>query len=110
MNLHVFTTDRGTPYSLAMAPGVKVSTLPELAERWPDLIDVDAGHIATARSSVEELGSELSTTTSRWPAGIRPTPRAPDPHRSGTLLEQLYRRECSKQAASCLPAALLRVV
>ena len=59
MNLHVFTTGRGTPYGLAMAPVVKVSTRTELAQRWPDLIDVDAGRIATGTSSVEDLGWEL---------------------------------------------------
>ena len=59
MNLHVFTTGRGTPYGLAMAPVVKVSTRTELAQRWPDLIDIDAGRIATGRASIEELGWEL---------------------------------------------------
>ncbi|HAQ26496.1 MAG TPA: galactarate dehydratase, partial [Pseudomonas sp.] len=59
MNLHVFTTGRGTPYGLAMAPVVKVSTRTELAERWPDLIDIDAGRIAAGRASIEELGWEL---------------------------------------------------
>jgi galactarate dehydratase len=59
MNLHVFTTGRGTPYGLAMVPVVKVSTRTELAQRWPDLIDVDAGRIATGACSVEELGWEL---------------------------------------------------
>lgn len=59
MNLHVFTTGRGTPYGLAMAPVIKVGTRTELAQRWPDLIDVDAGRIASGRSSVEELGWEL---------------------------------------------------
>jgi len=59
MNLHVFTTGRGTPYGLAMAPVIKVSTRTELARRWPDLIDVDAGRIAAGGSSVEELGWEL---------------------------------------------------
>ena len=59
MNLHVFTTGRGTPYGLAMAPVVKVATRTELAERWPDLIDIDAGRIATGRASIEELGWEL---------------------------------------------------
>jgi galactarate dehydratase len=59
MNLHVFTTGRGTPYGLAMAPVVKVSTRTELAQRWPDLIDVDAGRIATGGASVEEIGWEL---------------------------------------------------
>jgi galactarate dehydratase len=59
MNLHVFTTGRGTPYGLAMAPVVKVATRSELAERWPDLIDIDAGLIATGRASIEELGWQL---------------------------------------------------
>lgn len=59
MNLHVFTTGRGTPYGLAMAPVVKVATRTELAERWPDLIDIDAGRIASGRASIEELGWEL---------------------------------------------------
>ena len=59
MNLHVFTTGRGTPYGLAMAPVVKVSTRTELAQRWPDLIDIDAGRIATGRATIEELGWEL---------------------------------------------------
>ncbi|MDY7094839.1 MAG: galactarate dehydratase [Acidobacteriota bacterium] len=59
MNLHVFTTGRGTPYGLAMAPVIKVSSRTELAQRWPDLIDVDAGRIATGEATVEELGWEL---------------------------------------------------
>ena len=59
MNLHVFTTGRGTPYGLAMAPVIKVSSRTELALRWPDLIDVDAGRIASGEKSVEEVGWEL---------------------------------------------------
>ncbi|WP_438279854.1 galactarate dehydratase [Pseudomonas alabamensis] len=59
MNLHVFTTGRGTPYGLAMAPVVKVCTRTELAQRWPDLIDIDAGRIATGQASIETLGWEL---------------------------------------------------
>ena len=49
MNLHVFTTGRGTPYGLAAAPVIKVATRTELARRWHDLIDVDAGGIADRR-------------------------------------------------------------
>jgi galactarate dehydratase len=59
MNLHVFTTGRGTPYGLAMVPVIKVGTRTELAKRWPDLIDIDAGRIATGEMTVEELGWEL---------------------------------------------------
>jgi len=59
MNLHVFTTGRGTPYGLAAAPVIKVSTRSELAERWRDLIDLDAGKIATGEATIEEVGWEL---------------------------------------------------
>lgn len=59
MNVHVFTTGEGTPYGLAMAPVIKVSSRTALAERWPDLIDFDAGRAATGAASIEELGLEL---------------------------------------------------
>ncbi len=58
-NIEVFTTGRGTPYGLAMAPVIKVSTRTSLAERWHDLIDVDAGRIATGEASIEDIGWEL---------------------------------------------------
>ncbi len=59
MNLHVFTTGRGTPYGLAECPVLKVATRSELARRWHDLMDLDAGRIATGEKSIEELGWEL---------------------------------------------------
>jgi galactarate dehydratase len=59
MNLHVFTTGEGTPYGLAMVPVVKVSSRTALAERWPDLIDVDAGGIATGQATIESVGWDL---------------------------------------------------
>jgi len=31
-----------------MVPVIKISSRTALAERWPDLIDLDAGRIATA--------------------------------------------------------------
>ncbi|MEG2863451.1 MAG: galactarate dehydratase, partial [Comamonas sp.] len=46
MNLHVFTTGRGTPYGLAQVPVIKVATRSDLARRWHDLMDVNAGRIA----------------------------------------------------------------
>jgi galactarate dehydratase len=59
MNVHLFSTGRGTPYGLAHAPVVKISSRTSLAERWPDLIDIDAGSIATGGASVEDVGWEL---------------------------------------------------
>lgn len=59
MNLHVFTTGEGTPYGLAMTPVIKVSSRTALATRWPDLIDFDAGRIATGATALEEAGWDL---------------------------------------------------
>ena len=61
MNLHVFTTGRGTPYGLAAVPVVKVATRTELAERWHDLMDLNAGRIATGEATIESVGWELFT-------------------------------------------------
>ena len=59
MTLQVFTTGRGTPYGLAAAPVIKVATRSELARRWKDLIDFDAGRIATGEMTIEETGWDL---------------------------------------------------
>jgi galactarate dehydratase len=59
MNMHVFTTGRGTPYGLAMAPVIKVASRSELAERWSDLIDINAGTIATGDATIEQVGTQL---------------------------------------------------
>jgi galactarate dehydratase len=59
MNLHVFTTGRGTPYGLAECPVIKVATRNDLANRWHDLMDVNAGRIASGEASIEEVGQEL---------------------------------------------------
>ena len=59
MNMHVFTTGEGTPYGLALAPVVKVSSRTALAERWPDLIDIDAGRIATGDATIEDVGRQI---------------------------------------------------
>src|SRR5581483_6112034 len=59
MNLHVFTTGEGSPYGLSLVPVVKVSSRTALAEKWHDLIDVDAGRIATGDGTIESIGWEI---------------------------------------------------
>ena len=59
MNLHVFTTGRGTPYGLAEVPVIKVATRNELAERWHDLMDINAGRIASGEASIADVGWEM---------------------------------------------------
>jgi galactarate dehydratase len=62
MNVHVFTTGRGTPYGLAAVPVVKVATRTDLARRWHDLMDVNAGRIADGDATIEDVGWELFRT------------------------------------------------
>ncbi len=59
MNLHVFTTGRGTPYGLAEVPVIKVATRTDLARRWHDLMDLNAGRIADGEATIEDVGWEL---------------------------------------------------
>jgi galactarate dehydratase len=59
MNVHVFTTGRGTPYGLQACPVVKVATRSDLARRWHDLMDMNAGRIADGQITIEEAGWEL---------------------------------------------------
>jgi galactarate dehydratase len=42
-----------------MAPGIKVASRSTLANRWRDLIDLDAGRIATGEATLEQVGMEL---------------------------------------------------
>jgi galactarate dehydratase len=59
MNVHVFTTGRGTPYGLQACPVVKVATRSDLARRWHDLMDFNAGQIADGEMTIEEAGWDL---------------------------------------------------
>jgi galactarate dehydratase len=59
MNVHVFTTGRGTPYGLAAVPVIKVATRDDLARRWHDLMDINAGRIATGEATIADVGWEL---------------------------------------------------
>jgi galactarate dehydratase len=59
MNLHVFTTGRGTPYGLAECPVIKVATRSDLARRWHDLMDINAGSIADGSKTIEDVGWEM---------------------------------------------------
>jgi galactarate dehydratase len=73
INMEVFTTGRGTPYGLAMAPVIKVSTRNALKEQWHDLIDVNAGTIATGEATIEEVGWDIFRTILEVASGQRKT-------------------------------------
>lgn len=59
ITLQVFTTGRGTPYGLSMVPVIKVASNSELTKKWKNLIDVDAGKIATGDATIEDVGWEI---------------------------------------------------
>ena len=91
MNLHVFTTGEGSPYGLSLVPVVKISSRTALAEKWNDLIDIDAGRIATGAASIEDVGWEIfrfllevasgqkRTWAERWGLGNAMAPFNPGP-------------------------------
>lgn len=59
ITVQVFTTGRGTPYGLAAVPVIKMATRTALADRWYDLMDINAGTIATGDATIEDVGWEL---------------------------------------------------
>ncbi|MBE7719310.1 MAG: galactarate dehydratase [Lacrimispora celerecrescens] len=59
IGLQVFMTGRGTPYGLAIAPVIKVCSRNEMKEMWSDLIDVNAGPVATGDATIQEIGTQL---------------------------------------------------
>ncbi len=59
ITLQVFMTGRGTPYGLAAAPVIKVSSRNDLKDVWKDLIDLSAGDIADGDATIPEIGTRL---------------------------------------------------
>ncbi|MEH7494471.1 galactarate dehydratase [Neobacillus niacini] len=59
MTLQVFMTGRGTPYGLEAAPVIKVCSRDDMKNMWQDLIDVNAGPIATGEATIQEIGTQL---------------------------------------------------
>ena len=58
-NLIVFTTGLGTPTGNPVAPTVKMASNTVLAQRMPDLIDINAGTVISGEDTIETKGEEL---------------------------------------------------
>lgn len=58
-NIILFTTGLGTPTGNPVTPVLKVASNTQLAERMPDIIDIDTGAIIRGESSIEEMGEEM---------------------------------------------------
>jgi len=58
-NVVLFTTGLGTPTGNPIAPIIKVSSNTELAERMPDIIDIETGAIIRGEKTIEEMADEM---------------------------------------------------
>ena len=58
-NIVLFTTGLGTPTGNPIAPVMKISTNSELAQRMPDIIDIDAGGVIAGGKTIEQMGEEI---------------------------------------------------
>lgn len=71
MNVHMFTTGRGTPYGLAEVPVIKVVTRSDLARRWHDLVDIDAGRVISTHRTLDQMGNEMFETILKVASGAK---------------------------------------
>jgi len=58
-NVILFTTGLGTPTGNPIAPVLKISTNSSLAQRMPDIIDIDAGGIISGVINIEDMGETI---------------------------------------------------
>jgi altronate hydrolase len=58
-NIVLFTTGLGTPTGNPIAPVVKLSTNSALAQRMPDIIDIDTGAIISGAKSIAQMGEDV---------------------------------------------------
>jgi altronate hydrolase len=58
-NVLLFTTGLGTPTGNAIAPVIKLSSNSALAEKMPDIIDIDTGSIISGDASIESVGEKV---------------------------------------------------
>jgi altronate hydrolase len=69
----LFTTGLGTPTGNPIAPVVKISSNTKLAERMPDIIDVNAGTVIEGKKSIEEVGEEILDYIVQVASGVKKT-------------------------------------
>lgn len=58
-NIVLFTTGLGTPTGNPIAPVLKIASNSTLAERMPDIIDIDTGGVISGEKSISEMGEEI---------------------------------------------------
>jgi altronate hydrolase len=58
-NVMLFTTGLGTPTGNPIAPVVKLSSNTKLAEKMPDIIDIDCGPVIRGEKTIEQMGEYI---------------------------------------------------
>lgn len=58
-NMVLFTTGLGTPTGNPIAPIIKVSSNTELAQKMPDIIDIETGAVIRGEKTIEEMADEM---------------------------------------------------
>ena len=58
-NIVLFTTGLGTPTGNPVTPVVKLSTNSALAQRMPDIIDIDTGGVIAGDTGIESMGEQV---------------------------------------------------
>lgn len=58
-NIVLFTTGLGTPTGNPIAPVVKLATNTPLAEKMPDIIDINTGSIIEGTETIEQAGARI---------------------------------------------------
>jgi altronate hydrolase len=58
-NVMLFTTGLGTPTGNPVVPVVKLSSNTKLAQKMPDIIDIDCGPIITGEKTISEMGEQI---------------------------------------------------
>ncbi|MDY5932077.1 MAG: UxaA family hydrolase [Candidatus Ornithospirochaeta sp.] len=59
ITLQVFSTGRGTPYGLREIPVIKICSRDTIAQRWPDIFDINAGLIAEGKADKHAMSDML---------------------------------------------------
>jgi altronate hydrolase len=68
--LILFTTGLGTPTGNVVCPTIKLSSNSALANRMPDIIDIDCGGIITGEKSLRTMGDEILEYCIRAASGL----------------------------------------
>lgn len=58
-NIILFTTGLGTPTGNPVTPVIKISSNSKLAQKMPDIIDVDTGPVIAGEKTIEEMGADM---------------------------------------------------